>query len=193
MAEARHRRLGVAAIAAGLLYFAGQAGELVFGSPSEFVDVVFILLGVAGFIALAVAFWDLRGLLTTRAGRIGGRLALAGMVLLGLFSIQVLVEAVRTGDLPDNFVLFALGFLLLLVAHPLIGLGLRAVAWFGRAWVLPFIAALGIVVFVTAGDRLGPTHDIGLFVFEGAWVAFGIAVLRARHEPQPGAAVHPAG
>jgi hypothetical protein len=179
MATKPRKRLGLAAVGAGLLYFAGQGGELVFGSPSQVADVVFILLVIGGFVGLGIAFWELRSALTTRAGRIGVRFAFAGMLFLTLFSLQVLVEALRTGELPDNFVLFALGFLLLLVAHPLIGLGLRAPGSFGHAWVLPFIAALGIVVFVTAGDSLGPTHDIGLFVFEWAWIAFGLAVLRS--------------
>ena len=184
-----HRRLGLASIAAGALFFAGQAGELVFGSPSTLVDVVFIVLGVAGFGALAVAFWELRGLMTSRSGRIGIRLALAGMAFLGLFSIQLLVEAVRTGDVPENFLLFAAAFLLLLVAHPLVALGLRRYAWLGHAWLLLFAAVAGILVFITAGDALGPVHDIGLFVFEGAWIAFGIAVLRARPEAIPAAAI----
>lgn len=193
LVETRHRRLGVAAIAAGVLIFAGQAGELVFGSPSDLIDALFVASFAAGVIALALAFWELRGLLTSRAGRIGSRLALVGVVLLSLFAIQVLVEVLRTGEIPENFLLFALGFLLLLFAHPLIGLGLRAVELFGRAWVLPFIAALGIVVFVTAGEKLGPVHDIGLFVFEGAWVALGFAVLRVRAQPPPEAeAIHSA-
>ena len=48
MATSSRRRLGIASIAAGALYFAGQAGELVFGSPSDVVDVVFVVLGVGG-------------------------------------------------------------------------------------------------------------------------------------------------
>ena len=113
------------------------------------------------------------------------------MLFLALFSIQVLVEALRTGDLPDNFALFAVGFLFLLVAHPLVALGLRRQRAFGHAWLFFFVAVLGIAVFVTAGDALGPVHDIGLFVFEGAWVAFGVAVLRASREPVSALAITP--
>jgi hypothetical protein len=184
-------RLGLASIAAGALWFAGQAGELVFGSPSELVDIVFILLGTGGFVALGVAFWELRRLVITRAGRVGVRIALAGMAFLALFSIQVLVEAVRTGDLPENFALFAFGFLFLLVAHLLVGLGLRRQGTFGRAWLLFFVAVLGILAFGIAGDALGPVHDVGLFVFEGAWVAFGVRVLRAGREAVAAPAAHP--
>jgi hypothetical protein len=39
------RRTGFAAVMAGLSIFAGQAGQLVFGSPSRLVDVVFVVLG----------------------------------------------------------------------------------------------------------------------------------------------------
>jgi hypothetical protein len=28
-------------------------------------------------------------------------------------------------------------------------------------------------------------HDIDLFVFEGAWVTLGVALLRAEHRPRP--------
>jgi hypothetical protein len=68
------RRTGVAAILAGALIFAGQGGELVFGSP----EVVFPVLGVGGFVALAVALWGLRGLMVTRMGRVGSRISLVG-------------------------------------------------------------------------------------------------------------------
>ena len=42
----------VAAILAGLLIFAGQAGELVFGSRSDLVGVVYVLLVGGGVAAL---------------------------------------------------------------------------------------------------------------------------------------------
>ena len=101
-------RTAVAAILAGVLYFAGQAGDLVFRSSP-----VFVALGVAGIVALGVAFWGLRDIvLGTRRGRIGIRLALAGFALLALFAIQLVVEQIRTGEVPENFILFALGFLL---------------------------------------------------------------------------------
>jgi hypothetical protein len=164
------RRTGVAAIVAGALIFAGQGGELVFDSP----EVVFAVLGVGGFIALAVALWGLRGLMVTRMGRVGSRVSLAGVVLLGLFGVQVLVELIRTGDIPENFVLFALGFLLILVGQLLFARDLRHAI--GRAWVLPLVAVAGLIVALAGGEN--PIHDLGLFVFEGAWVVLGAALLR---------------
>jgi peptidoglycan/LPS O-acetylase OafA/YrhL len=116
----------------------------------------------------------------TRRGRIGIRRALAGFALLALFAIQLIVEQVRTGDIPDNFILFALGFLLVSVGQLLFAPDLRPTI--GRAWALPLVAVAGLLVALTGGDH--PIHDVGLFVFEAAWVALGVALLRAnRRKP----------
>jgi hypothetical protein len=179
-------RTAVAAILAGVLYFAGQAGELVFGSPSDYVDAVFVGLVSAGFVALGVALWGLRDLIAgTRVGRVGIWLALAGVGLLGLFAIQVVVELARAGELPENFVLFALGFLLVTVGQLLFARDLRPTV--GRAWVLPLVAVAGLAVALTV--TTDPIHDIGLFVFEASWAALGVALLRvARRQPRSGRA-----
>jgi hypothetical protein len=71
-------------------------------------------------------------------------------------------------------VLFALGFVLLFVGHLAIAPGLRDAL--GRAWMLPLAGAAGILVAITLD--VDPVHDIGLFVFEGAWVALGLTLLR---------------
>jgi hypothetical protein len=168
-------RTGVAAILAGGLIFAGQGGQLVFGDDVS--DGVYAGFGTAGFVALAVALWGLRELLAgSRVGRLGMRLALAGVVFLGLFAIHVFVELIRTGDIPDNFVLFLFGFLLILVGQLLFARDLRPAL--GRGWVIPIVAVAGLVMalFLDAVEL----HDIGLFVFEGAWVALGVVVLRTR-------------
>jgi hypothetical protein len=168
-------RTALAAILAGVLIFAGQAGELVFGSPSGLVGVVYALLAGGGVVALGVALWGLRDLVgATRRGRVGVWLALAGVVLLGLFLIQVLVEVIRTGTVPENFALFGLGFLLAVLGHLLFARDLRH--RLGRAWVLPLVAAVGATVALVVEPD--PYHDIGLFVFEGAWVALGVALMR---------------
>jgi hypothetical protein len=172
---ASRSRTGVAAILAGGLIFAGQGGQLVFGDDVS--DGVYAGFGAAGFVALAVALWGLRELLAgSRVGRLGTRLALAGVVFLGLFAIHVFVELIRTGDIPDNFVLFLLGFLLILVGQLLFARDLRPAL--GRGWVLPIVAVAGLVMALFL-DAVG-LHDIGLFVFEGAWIALGVTVLRTR-------------
>jgi hypothetical protein len=167
---------GIAAILAGALIFAGQAGELVFGSPSDFVDGVFVGLWTAGTVALVLALWGLRRVIAgTRPGRIGMRLALTGVVFLGLFAVQLVIELIRTGDVPNNFLLFGIGFLLVLVGQLLFARDLRPAL--GRAWILPILGVVGLLVGLALD--VDPIHDIGLFVFEGAWVALGVALLRS--------------
>lgn len=176
----------MAAILAGALLFAGQGGELVFDSAEPFWASV----GIAGFVALVVAMWGLRDLVgATRLGRIGIRLSLVGVTLLGLFAVQVAVELIRTGDVPENFVLFAIGFLLVLVGQLLFARDLRPAL--GSAWILPIVGVAGLVMALFL-DSVG-LHDIGLFVFEGAWVGLGVAVLRAERRGVPAAAPLPAG
>jgi hypothetical protein len=55
------------------------------------------------------------------------------------------------------------------------------------AGVLYFAGQAGELAF---GNALTPVwapslHDLGLFVFEGAWVALGVALLRAERRRQP--------
>ena len=170
---ASRQRTGVAAILAGALIFAGQGGELVF---NETAGALWLALGIGGFLALAVAIWGLRELVgATRAGRVGIRLAVAGVGILCVFAVQVAVEEVRTGDLPDNFILFAIGFLLILVGQLLFARDLRPVI--GRAWVFPIVAVVGLAMALFM-NAIG-LHDIGLFVFEGAWVGLGVALVRS--------------
>jgi hypothetical protein len=108
------------------------------------------------------------------------RVALTGVVLLELFAVQAVVELVRTGDVPENFILFGVGFILLVVGHLLFARDLRPAL--GRAWLLPILAAAG--AFLALAVEADPAHDIGLFAFEAAWVALGVALLRA--EPRRG-------
>ena len=173
------QRTGVAAILAGALLFVGQGGELVFDTP----EALWATIGLGGFVALAFAVWGLRQLVgTTRMGRIGIRMALVGVGFLCLFVVHVAVELLRTGDVPENFILFLIGFLLVLVGQLLFARDLRPIV--GRAWLLPIVAVAGLVMALFL-NAVG-LHDIGLFVFEGAWVGLGIALLR-RPEPAPSA------
>jgi hypothetical protein len=167
-------RAGVAAILAGSLYFIGQGGELVFDEP----EWPFLVAAAGGLAAFGVALWELRRLMVTRVGRIGIRVALAGFVLLALFGVQVLIEQIRTGDIPENFVLFALGFLLVLIGQLLFARDLRhRVGW---AWILPLVAVAGLVAALTVEASV--IHDGGLFAFEAAWIALGAVLVRRRRE-----------
>jgi hypothetical protein len=177
---------GIAAIAAGLGYFGGQAGELVFGSPSKGAGILFVVLGGIGLAALAAALWGLRRVLAhPRRVRVGLHIALVGAVLLVIFAVQTVIQVARTGHVPEVFALFGLGMLLVIAGQLLFASGLRTVV--GAAWPLPIVAALGAVValstdvYLAVGSRhLPSTHDIGLFVFEAAWVALGAALLVSR-------------
>jgi hypothetical protein len=169
-------RTGLAAILAGALYFAGQGGELVFGD--EVPGAVYVILGIGGFVALAVALWGLRNVLAgSRLGRIGMRTALVGVGVLLLFAVQLAIELIRTGDIPDNFVLFLIGLLLILVGQLLFARDLRPEL--GRAWLFPIVAVVGLVMALFL-NSVG-LHDIGLFVFEGAWIALGVALIRSEN------------
>ena len=167
-------RTGVAAILAGALSFTAQGGQLVFGDAVP--DADYVPIGAGGLVALAVALWGMRNLIAgTRLGRIGMRTALVGVGFLLLFAAQLLVEVIRTGDIPDNFILFAIGFLLVLVGQLLFARDLRPTV--GRAWIFPIAGVLGLVMALFL-NSVG-LHDIGLFVFEGAWIALGLALLRS--------------
>jgi hypothetical protein len=61
--------------------------------------------------------------------------------------------------------------------------GRRRSATHSAAQVLPLVGAAGILAPITLD--VDPIHDIDLFVFEGAWVALGVALLRAEHRPRP--------
>jgi hypothetical protein len=62
-----------------------------------------------GIVALGLTFWGLRPIVSvTRRGRIGARHALTGFGLSALSGIQLVIEQIRTGDIPDDFILFAL-------------------------------------------------------------------------------------
>jgi drug/metabolite transporter (DMT)-like permease len=175
------RHTGMAAILAGALYFAGQGGELVFDTP----EGLWATLGIGGFVALAVAVWGLRRLVgSTRTGRVGIRTALVGVGFLCLFSVQLAVELVRTGEIPDNFVLFLIAFLLILVGQLLYARDLRPVV--GRAWLAPIVAVVGLAMALFL-DPVG-LHDVGLFVFEAAWVWLGVALVRRPRTELPAAA-----
>jgi hypothetical protein len=179
MALSPGSRTGVAAILAGGLYFAGQAGQLAFGNALNPLWVALVALGIAAFV---VAIWCLGGLVKTRTGRIGWRVCVAGVGLLGLFAVQAVITFALTGDIPGDFILFGLGFLLLFVGQILIATGLRGAL--RRAWILPLVGAAGILVAITL--NVDPIHDVGLFVFEGAWVALGIALLRTERPREAG-------
>lgn len=182
-------RHGRAALAVGPLLILSTGVELVYrvqepdGTVVEpVIFTLLITLWGLGMLCVGAAALDVRGLhreaaeSLSRVGRIGVRLVVVGSALQVLFASVVGVTAAAAGKpLEASFVLFGLGFLLLIVGGVLLGAG----TW--RAGVVPPAAAplwvgagaalLAIVVFTD------PWHDIALFVFAGAWSALGVILL----------------
>lgn len=176
MSESAQRTMGLAGMAAGTLFFLGQGGELVLGDDSRPLLVVLVSFMALAVVAFGVAFLAMRRLLEpSRAGRVGATTGVVGVVFLVAFAIQLAVAAVRTGEVPQNFALFAVGFLLVFVAHLIVARPLRVVL--GTAWWLSPVAAVALLVALVTGE-IYVWHDLGLFVFEGCWVAMGLLALR---------------
>lgn len=169
------RRLGLASIVAGIGFFLGQGGELVFGDDSRPVYAVLVTCLVVAIISFGIAFWSMGRLLHSRAGRVGARLGLAGDVFLVLFGVQLAVSVVDTGEVPENFILFAAGFLLIFAAHLVVARPLGRLL--GLPWWVSVVAALALLAALVVNE-IFIWHDLALFVFEGCWVVLGLRALR---------------
>jgi hypothetical protein len=170
-------RAGLAAVVAGGLFFLGQGGELVLGDDSDPVFVVLVALLAVAILAFGVAFWSLRSLLrSSRAGRVGAGIGLAGTAFLVAFAVQLAIAAATTGEVPENFILFAVGFLLFVVAHFVIARPLRHLI--GSAWWLSPVAAVTLFAAL-AVNEIYIWHDLALFAFEACWIGMGVLLLRS--------------
>ncbi len=180
------RRVGVAAVVAGSLFFLGQGGELVFGDDTRAVFVVLVIFLAIAILAFGVAFHGLRDLLAaSRAGRTGATIGLVGVGFLVAFAVQLSVAAATTGEVPENFILFAIGFLLVFVAHLVIARPLRSLV--GSAWWLSLVAGVSLLAALVVNE-IFIWHDLALFVFEGCWVALGLLMLRQPAKVRAGTA-----
>lgn len=185
---------GAAAITAGVLFFVSNLfGEYLFTSEEdgEIVRLGVFLVCIAayglGALALVVALRGLNGLYRgrgeiTRAGSIGLAVAVAGAALHALFAAVYFATAAATGDAADAaFFLFALGFLLLIGGSVTAGVSMIRTGTQRRVGALLLLtAAAAIVTIVTPA----PLHDVGLFIFDAAWIGIGLAV--ASRWPSPG-------
>jgi hypothetical protein len=170
------RRAGNAAIAGGTLVFLGQTGGIIFAEASRTIEAVAVSFFALAAIALGRAFWALREL-PARIGFGGIRLALVGSFCLGLFGVQATVSVARTGAVPEAPALVAAGVACLLLGQGLLALDLRR-RLIG-AW--PLLAAADVGLLLVLVD-VGPIRDLGLIVFECAWVAFGLLLFRAAQQ-----------
>jgi hypothetical protein len=171
-------RAGVAAMLAGALFFLGQGGELVFGDDSKPIFVILVSLLAVAILAFGVAFWSLRQLFQeSRAGRVGATIGLVGTTFLVAFAVQLAIAAATTGEVPENFILFAIGFLLFVIAHFVIARPMRR--WIGSAWWLSPVAAVTLFAALAVNEKF-IWHDLALFAFEACWVAMGLLLVRRR-------------
>lgn len=181
MDDDAQRAMGMAAVAAGLLFFLGQGGELVFGDDSRVTSTAVVGLMAGAVASFGVAFWFMRKALAgSRLGRAGADVGLVGFGFLVAFSVQLASSMVVTGEVPENFILFAVGFLLIFVAHLLVARPLRRVL--GNLWWLSVLAPVALIVAL-ATNEIFIWHDLALFVFEGCWVAIGLVALRRAAVP----------
>jgi hypothetical protein len=180
------QRTGTSAIAAGLLLCASVLAEYLFSAESDgkVTNLPVLSLYIAGFVAgttvLIVALNGLRVLSAqaplARVGRVGFWTAIGGGTLLLVFAVQALVSTAATGDEPGGFVLFGLGFLLLVGGQILAGLSiLRAGAARATGSLLLLASAAAVIAVAVPAD---PFHDLGLFLFDAAWIGIGVVLIR---------------
>ena len=177
-------RAGLAGIVAGALFFLGQGGELVFGDDSEPIFAVLVGSLAVAILAFGVAFWSLRQLFQeSKAGRLGATIGLVGTALLVAFAVQLAIAAATTGEVPENFILFAIGFLLFVIAHFVIA---RPMRWLiGSAWWLSPVAAVTLFAALAVNEKF-IWHDLALFAFEACWIAMGLLLVRRARDVHRG-------
>jgi drug/metabolite transporter (DMT)-like permease len=184
------RRSGLAVAAGAVIAAAGIAAELFHrvedGNSVENVPLFVLYLGsyALGMGLLALGVVGLRrlhaaeGVAFTRAGRLGFRLVLAGTIAQVAFAAVMVTSALATGEtVGAAFLLFALGFLALIVGQVLLAVALRRGGIVGLGWIAPLAGV--VTAAVAIGTPVDPLHDLALFLYFGSWVALG-AVLAAR-------------
>src|SRR5438034_3193924 len=180
-------RTGASAITVGGLLFASVfAGYLLSAeNHGKVTNVPVQSLYIAGFVAgaaaLIVALNGLRLLPAHaslgRAGRLGFWTAIGGAALLLLFAAQALVSTAATGDEPGGIVLFGLGFLLLVGGQIVAGFSnLRAGAARAMGRLLLLARSAAVIAVAVPAD---PFHDLGLFLFDAAWIGIGFGLLKS--------------
>lgn len=182
------RRSGFAAVLGATLWAGGVGADLVHNTedgssilnlPLFLTYVGSMAIGTALLVAALIGLRTLHraeGIDVGRAGRVGFRLAIFGMSMLALFGVVYLVGGLITREtIEAAFLLFALGFLALIVAQVPLAIGLRRGGLVGAGWVAPLAGFAAAVVAVAI--PADPFHDLGLFLYFGSWVALGGSVL----------------
>jgi lysylphosphatidylglycerol synthetase-like protein (DUF2156 family) len=191
------RRAGISASIGGPLLLAGAVASTVVSvqQPDGAVTdpALFALYTTAftvGAALLAHAVLALRALHRAtdeplpRSLRIGARISLIGFVLLVVFGVIVAASGLATGAPSEaSFVAFGLGFLLTVIGHATLAVGLRRAGVLRGLWIAPLVASVGALVAMVASDLW---HDLGLLILTAAWTTLGarlIARTRQDHAP----------
>lgn len=176
-------------IAAAALLIVPVVAELVsepLGDTTGF-KLAFAASQVVGWLLLAGLCKELSEVHppANRRGRVGARLLMAGCTVQVMFGLMYGVLELATGEPEVSFVLFSLGFLLLVVAGLLRGTQLRQ-AGAGVAGVgLVATALLGFLAIAVGSD---PFHDIFLLTGYAAWAVVGLGIARAHQAEHRGLA-----
>jgi hypothetical protein len=183
------KSIGAAAIAYGVLLFLSNLFSE-FLLPAETSGGEITRLGIflvyvgaygAGAVALALALraldgtWRVRGKIA-RAGSIGLRVAAAGAALQALFALLYFATAAATGDATETlFLLFALGFLLLIGGSVATSISMiRRGSERGIGALLFLTGAAASVTILSPA----PVHDTAIFLYAVVWIAIGLALVR---------------
>ena len=188
-------RSGWAGVAAGPLLILSSGIQLMVHVQEPDGTVVAPVLFTAltalwalGMICVAVTVREIAarpataGAPLTRAGRIGVHAVVAGCGLQVAFAVAAAVTAALNGKpLEAVFLLFALGFLALIVGAGLLGTAVRRSGALGAARMpLWFGAASALAAIVVPLD---PWHDVALFAFDASWAGLGAVLLRDSRRP----------
>jgi hypothetical protein len=186
-------RPGWAGVAAGPLLILSSGIQLVAHVQEPDGTVVAPVLFTAltalwalGMICVAVTVRAVAARIATadrllpRSGRIGVRSALVGAALQVAFAVSAAVTAALNGKpLEAVFLLFAVGFLALIVGAGLLGTAVWRAEVIRAAAVPLWFAAASAVAAI--GVALDPWHDVALFAFDASWVGLGVVLLRGTH------------
>ena len=183
---------GAAALVAGPLLALSSGLQLVTdvqGPDGEVLEPVLFTgltgLWAAGMLCVAVAIRGLAqwhgssGADLGRRGRAGQRLLVTGAALHVLFALAAATTALVSGAPAEAvFVLFALGFLALLVGGLLLGGRVRRSRLVpGAGFAMQAGSVLALLAILVGTD---PWHDLALFGYDLSWSVVGLVLLRAR-------------
>ena len=149
-----------------------------FGDTTGF-KLAFAASQVVGWMLLAGLCQELSEIHppANRTGRVAARLLVVGCTIEMMFGLLYGVLELATGEPELSFILFSLGFLLLVVAGLLRGTQLRKA---GAGIVGGGLVATALLGFLAIAIGSDPFHDIFLLTGYAAWGVVGLGIARTR-------------